>query len=270
MRDVFQQKDSSFLSVPLWEKQNPSLIVGFTTRTGGFSHSPYNTFNLGLHVDDQYDDILNNRRKLGNSLGIPLSHWVAAEQTHGTRIHIIDKHDKGKGAETLETSIKGTDGLITRESGILCTAFFADCVPLFFYDPVSGYIGIAHAGWRGTTDKIGQHMVEKYKKLGVNPKNLQAVIGPAISKEKYEVDERVVTHIDTKYRDGVTEKISHNKFLLDLHLLNQKVLCDAGINESNIKMSRHCTYTEEDMFFSHRRDQGKTGRMLGYIGFKQA
>lgn len=269
MNDIFQQKDPSFLSVPLWEKYNPSLVVGFTTRFGGYSQSPYDTFNFGLHVNDHHQDILANRNKLGESLGIPLNYWVAAEQTHGIHTHVVDKHDKGKGAHTFGTSIKDTDGLITKETGILCTAFFADCVPLYFYDPITSYIGITHAGWKGTTNKIGLKMVERLQNLGVNPENLLAVIGPSISQEEYEVDERVVNHIDEIYRENVTIKLNQNKYLLDLKRLNQEILLSSGLKESNIEMTKHCTYKEENLFFSHRRDQGTTGRMLGYIGLMQ-
>jgi len=269
MSDIFQQKDPSFLSIELWESQNNSLVAGFTTRTGGVSQSPFDTFNLGMHVNDQHQDVLANRNELGKRLRMPLSQWVAAEQIHGNQIHIVDKHDKGKGAQTFESSIKNTDGLITREPGILCTAFFADCVPLYFFDPITSYIGIAHAGWRGATNKIGARMVEQMQSLGVNPENLLVAIGPSISQKKYEVDEKVINQIDKICRKSVTIKLSDTKYLLDLKLLNKQILLDSGIKGLNIEMTKHCTYMEKDLFFSHRRDQGETGRMLGYIGLKQ-
>lgn len=270
MSEIFQQKDPTFLSIELWQSQNNSLVAGFTTRLGGVSQSPFDTFNLGMHVNDQLQDVLANRNELGKSLRMPLSQWVAAEQIHGNQIHIVDKHDKGKGAQTFDSSIKKTDGLITREPGILCTAFFADCVPLYFFDPITTYIGIAHAGWRGTTNKIGARMVEQMQNLGVNPKNILVAIGPSISQEKYEVDETVINQIDELYRESVSIKHSGTKYLLDLKLLNKQILLDSGIKELNIEMTKHCTYTKQGLFFSHRRDQGKTGRMLGYIGLKQS
>lgn len=270
MSDVFQQKDPSFLSIRLWEKHNTSLVAGFTTKNGGVSHSPFNTLNLGMHVNDCHQDVLSNRLQLSNKLDFPLKQWVAAEQVHDTHIHIVGNDDKGKGAETYETSIKDVDGLITQKTEILCTAFFADCVPLYFYDPVTSFIGIAHAGWKGTTNKIGAHMVERLQNLGVNPVNLLVVIGPSISQKRYEVDEKVIKQIDVHDREDVVIKVDTNKYLLDLKLLNKKILLEKGLKESNITTTNYCTYEEHDLFYSHRRDQGKTGRMLGYIGFRNA
>jgi len=268
MHDIFQQAHPSFLRIPSWEMINPSIVAGFTTRAGGYSDPPYDTFNVGLHVQDNYENIIKNRKKLAEILAFPLNNWIAAEQIHHANIQVIDHLDKGKGVYDYNTSIKGVDGLITNETGILCTMFFADCVPLYFYDPVTGYIGIAHAGWKGTTKKIAMKMVDELQRLGVKSSNLLALIGPSISQEKYEVDKNVINQIDKSYLEKVTIKSKENHYFLDLKQLNKEILLDSGLDDKNIKATDLCTYKEETLFFSHRRDEGKTGRMLGFIGFQ--
>lgn len=268
MSDVFQNRNSLYLEIPSWQNLNSNLLVGFSTRNDGISLAPYDTLNLGLHVDDDQEHIITNRKKLAEKLSIPLDDWVAAEQLHGTNIHVVNQSDKGKGSISINSALKDVDGLITNEKGILCTAFFADCVPLFFFDPVTSYIGIAHAGWRGTVNKMAFEMVKRFQTLGVNKSDLLVVIGPSISQQYYEVDNNVIKHIDKQFMDNAVFQSSEKKYKLDLKQLNYEFLLNAGINKKNIQKSLLCTYKEDDLFFSYRRDHGTTGRMLGFIGYQ--
>src|SRR5699024_1383841 len=202
-------------------------------------------------------------------LAFPLKTFVSGEQTHQTNIKIVGKSDQGSGAETKQTAIKQTDGLITKEEGVLCTAFFADCVPLFFYDPLTEYIGIAHAGWKGTVGGIAAKMVHKMAALGVNRANLLCVIGPCISREKYEVDDQVIARIPEEDRENAVLSKGNSRYLLDLKQFNRDILLQSGVLRNNIYITEYCTFRDEDLFFSHRRDQGETGRMLGFIGFQK-
>lgn len=265
--DILQKEGSEQLRIKKWEKQHPGLYAGFTTRNGGKSIGPYDTLNMGMHVKDTYENVIDNRTHLAKLISFPVDTWVSGQQTHQTNIHIVHAADKGKGAVDFETSIPKTDGLITNEKGVLNTAFFADCVPLFFFDPVSGYIGIAHAGWKGTVAGIGEKMVKTFIRLGVDISSLLAVIGPCITTPYYEVDEQVVSKIDLAFKEYVTERTDNNRFLFDLKKLNKEILCQAGISEMNIDVTDYCTYRHSETFFSHRRDSGKTGRMLGFIGY---
>ncbi|WP_246206599.1 peptidoglycan editing factor PgeF [Virgibacillus ihumii] len=268
MNEPFYESNNLMLSIEKWQRIKPKLAAGFTTRNGGYSSGPFESFNLGLHVPDKYDDVLANRTKLAETLSIPLEKWISGEQIHETGIYFAGESDAGKGAASYDTSLKGIDGLITREAGILCTAFYADCVPLFFFDPVTEYIGIAHAGWKGTVNRIAGQMIRRYLDVGANLKDILVVIGPSISKAQYEVDEKVIQHIDESNQEKVVEKNGNNRFLLDLKQLNAEILLQQGILRHNIDITNYCTFTDEHLFFSHRRDRGKTGRMLGYIGYK--
>ncbi|TMN23505.1 peptidoglycan editing factor PgeF [Lentibacillus cibarius] len=268
MTEPFQPLTESILTLNKWQAMSPGLKAGFTTRKEGVSADPFHSLNLGLHVSDSKRDVLTNRKKLGESIGFPLSTWVSGEQTHSTNVHTVTIEDKGKGATAYEHSLACTDGLITNVNGLLCTAFFADCVPIFFLDPVSRYIGIAHAGWKGTVNGIGENMIEAFKVVGTNTENLYVTIGPSISGEFYEVDEHVIRYIPRDFHKKVVTPKANGRFLLDLKQLNSEILLHHGVLRRNIDMTDYCTFRDESLFFSHRRDNGKTGRMLGYIGFE--
>lgn len=266
--EPFYQENELFLTLNCWKKIQPSLQVGYTTRQGGISKPPFESFNLGLHVPDNELDVICNRKLLAEKIGMPMEKWVSGEQIHGTDIGIIDESVKGKGAFSYKESLSGIDGLITNKKGILCTAFFADCVPLFFFDPNSGYIGIAHAGWKGTVNRIGEKMVKKVTELGANLETLRVAIGPCISKDVYEVDDHVIKNLTLDQKDNTAKKQRNNHYLLDLKKLNVEILLQSGVLRHNIEITNYCTFRDEEMFFSHRRDHGKTGRMLGFIGFQ--
>ncbi|TFJ94570.1 peptidoglycan editing factor PgeF [Lentibacillus salicampi] len=268
MTEPFRQLTASTLELGKWQQLRSGLKAGFTTRNGGVSAAPFATLNLGLHVPDYTEDVLANRRKLAEAVHIPMASWVSGEQIHQTNVHIVTDDDKGKGSRQYDTSLKQIDGLMTNRQGILCTAFFADCVPIYFLDPSSGYVGIAHAGWKGTVNRIGRKMVEALQSAGADPADIHVAIGPSISGDAYEVDERVVNHIPDAFFERTVTDQGSNRFLLDLKQLNVEILLQQGVLRHNIDITHYCTFRDETLFFSHRRDQGKTGRMLGYIGYE--
>ncbi|GGJ86604.1 laccase domain protein YlmD [Lentibacillus kapialis] len=267
MMEPFQKLTESTLELKKWQQMIPGLKAGFTTRNGGFSAPPFDTFNLGLHVPDLSADVISNRRKLADIVQMPLGSWVSGEQTHRTNIHTVAECDKGKGSTAYDTSLRQIDGLLTSQTGLLCTAFFADCVPIFFLDPLTGYIGIAHAGWQGTVHHIAQKMVERMQTAGADTADICVAIGPSISHDVYEVDERVINHIPQALFDKTVTVQGNNRFLLDLKQLNAEILLQQGVLRHNIDITNYCTFRDNQLFFSHRRDQGETGRMLGYIGY---
>ncbi|WP_096435491.1 peptidoglycan editing factor PgeF [Alteribacter populi] len=248
---------------------NPSITVGFSTRKGGTSISPYDSLNLGLHTADADNLVTKNREKLGESLRFPLKNWVVGEQIHSNHVRKIAERDKGGGAIDLTTAIPETDGIYTKERGILLTSMYADCVPLYFYAPDHDLIGLAHAGWKGTTGNIVQNMIDAFVKEGADKSGIYAAIGPAISKRCYEVDDRVVSEIkklSCSDMQSVIEPRQNQRYFLNLKEVNRQLLLNSGVDESHIFVSRYCTYKEEQLFYSYRRDSGKTGRMMSFIG----
>lgn len=254
-------------------KAYPWLVAGFSTREQGESTGPFSSLNVGLHVGDRLDHVLENRKKIILSQGFLVEQWVSANQVHGANLYQVTAQDRGKGYVSLETAIPGTDGLFTKEKGIFLVSFYADCVPLYFIDIRQRIIGICHAGWRGTASQIGSRLIERWQKtFGSHLADIRVLIGPAIGPCCYEVDERVINHFTQFSKEispaSVQEK-GNNKYMLDLKQINVDLLVQAGVKEEHIEVSHWCTSCHPEFFFSHRRDKGKTGRMMAFIGIKE-
>lgn len=268
--EPFFLKNEQYYLIKDWN--NSSLVAGFTTKNGGVSEGDFMTLNLGFHVKDDKNKVCANREDLANSLDFPVEHWIGAEQTHEVNIVTVSQADRGRGASSYENSFQQTDGFFTREAGILLTLCYADCVPLYFYAPNDHAIGVAHAGWKGTVKGIGGKMVEVFKRENIDPKDVFVVIGPSICENCYIVDDRVIDLVQNILED-VEEKpynlISDNQYQLNLKDLNRQLIKKSGVPEENIRVTSLCTSCDKEQFFSHRRDQGSTGRMMSFIGWKE-
>jgi YfiH family protein len=269
--EPFVLKNESFFTIENWGNQFPGLVVGMTNKNGGVSKGDYKSLNLGFHVGDHRNDVCSNREKISDSLRFPINYWVGAEQTHGINLKKISTLDRGKGSNSYENSIKDTDGFYTNEEGILLTLCFADCVPLFFIAPELKMIGIAHAGWKGTVGQIAKEMITAWKREGINPEKIFVTIGPSICEKCYIVDKHVINLVENTLED--VEILPYNllnddQYSLDLREVNRQILLKSGIPNKNILMTSLCSSCDKE-FFSHRRDQGKTGRMLTFIGWKE-
>ncbi|WP_077622095.1 peptidoglycan editing factor PgeF [Sediminibacillus massiliensis] len=269
MAEPFQTTTDSIMLIRSWVENHPGIKAGITTRNGGFSNYPFDTFNMGLHVEDEQQTVISNREKLAEILNFPLGDWVSGQQIHETNVAVVTEEDKGKGSRKMGDALSGFDGLITNQSGILCTAFFADCVPLFFFHPSSGWMGIAHAGWRGTVNRMGEKMVCEFKNQGLDISQLLVAIGPCISQTKYEVDDRILNEIPAGLTEQVVQQVGDGRGLLDLRKTNYEIFLQSGLKKENIQVTEYCTYRDDQLFFSHRRDKGSTGRMLGFIGLEK-
>ncbi|SDG95510.1 conserved hypothetical protein [Alteribacillus persepolensis] len=272
-KDPFAKEHDSILSVQSEPfQQNPLLVSGMTTRNGGVGRHPYETLNTAFHVGEDIDTVIENRQRIARELNFPLSSWVALEQVHGSDIVKAASTDKGKGSVSRDTALSKADGFYTNDKGVLLVSFYADCVPLLFYAPKAGYIGLAHAGWKGTALNIGGKFVETWKKEEhIDAEDIYVVIGPSISEAAYEVDNKVITQMKAAlpaqqqtpwYTKG------NGKYQLNMKQMNRYLLESAGISPDHIFISSYCTYTNDAYFFSHRRDGQKTGRMMTFIGFR--
>ncbi len=264
------QKQNNLTIKPFGQLEN-SPVVGFSTRKSGYSLNPYASLNLGLHVDDECDKVIENRKKLANDIEFPLDRWVFSEQVHGNKIKKVKEADCGSGTLHMNDAIKGTDGMYTTEKNILLASLYADCVPLYFFSPIYSAVGLAHAGWKGTVAKIGPNMIRIWSgNENIPLQSIYVAIGPSISQQNYEVDHYVIDKVNdviTNSNDLSYKEIGNNKYLLDLKQLNKQLLIEAGIREDHIFVSNLCTFNESELFFSYRR-QERTGRMMSFIGMK--
>jgi YfiH family protein len=270
--EPFVLKTKEYFTIEAWEKKWPDLVIGFTTKNGGVSQQDYSSFNFGFHVGDLVESVCHNKQKLSSIIEFPIENWVAAEQTHGINIKRIEKEVSGSGSYQYDDSIPDTDGFFTTDKGILLTLCYADCVPIYFIDKATKRIGIAHAGWKGSVNGIAKKMILNWVSEGSNPKDILVAIGPSICEKCYIVDDYVIDFVQ-KILEDVEKKpynlIDKGQYHLNLKQLNKLLLIQAGINESNIFVTEYCSSCHEKEFFSHRRDNGKTGRMMSFIGWKE-
>ncbi len=252
-----------YLTLPKWQAEG--IDLGFSTRVGGVSQFPYDTFNLGFHVGDDPTAVLENRRLWLDQWKVPWSKAIVGEQVHGTNVLWVGEEDGGRGIRELETAIPAVDGLMT-QSTIGLMSFFADCVPLFFYFPDIQVIGISHAGWKGTAHKIGHKVLECVEKAGGLTKNAWVAIGPSIGPCCYLVDERVAAQFRANFSETpFLTKQEDGHYLLDLWEANKTTLLGKGVLPENIDVVATCTADNPEWFYSHRRDGACTGRMAGWI-----
>ncbi|WP_110929342.1 peptidoglycan editing factor PgeF [Bacillus massiliglaciei] len=272
MKEPFILSKDQFLLIEDWTAEDPRLTAGFTTKNGGIGKTPYFSLNTGFHVGDLEEDVRGNRQILAKELDFPIENWTGAEQTHDIRIVKVKSADSGKGASDYTSGFLATDGLYTSDRNVLLTLCFADCVPLFFYAPKHVMVGTAHAGWKGTVSDIAGEMIRRWNEEGIASEDIFAAIGPSICRNCYIVDDRVMSRVQKLLEDSDEKPynlISHGQFQLDLKMMNQMLIEKAGVPKDQIQISSLCTSCHQDLFFSHRRDKGKTGRMLGFIGWKE-
>ncbi len=238
---------------------------------GGVSISPYETLNLAFHVGDDPKKVVENRQRFLNALGLRLQDLTAGEQIHSDQIRIIKSEECGRGALEYDTAFLGTDGFISNEKCVVLSSYYADCVPLFIYDPVNKVVGLAHAGWKGTLKRIGAHTIEKMgKSFGTNAKDCLVGIGPSIGPCCYEVDEHVIEPLKAEFSEWqeLAIKKENERWKLNLWQTNQRVFLSAGVRPENIEISGLCTSCHTELFFSYRKENGKTGRMDSIISLK--
>lgn len=259
----------AFLTVPSWQARGVQVV--FTTRQGGCSADPYQSLNLGLHVGDDAERVIINRQRLLNLFGRGLDQMVSCQQVHGDSVGVVEKKDRGMGALSDGTAIKGWDAMVTAEPDLVLTTFYADCIPLFFFDPFKRVIAVAHSGWKGTYLRIAEKTVlAMVDKMGCNPAQIEAFIGPGIRPCCY----RIQPDLADKVRDGFNDFSDiiyedEQGCSWDLKATNEQILIATGLFKENIISCPLCTACAKEHFFSYRRDQGITGRMGAAIALKR-
>ena len=255
---------------PLFQREI-GLQHGFSTRKGGVSKEHLASLNLSFSVEDAKENVLENFRRSGERFGKTPEDFVLSKQSHETKVLKVGTKDRGKGI-TKDRDYEGIDALITDEKGIILSCFSADCVPILFYDPIHKAVGACHSGWRGTKGKILQNVVEEMRKhFSSNPAEILVAIGPSICKEQYVVSEDLALSFLEDYPDlgedtaSPIQRISKDKFQLDLWDLNRRIALDCGIKEEHISISGYCTMENPELFFSHRYSQGKRGLQGAFI-----
>lgn len=229
---------------------------GFSTRLGGVSENEFSSMNLSYERGDKKEAVDENYRRICKAMGIDTKQLVFSNQVHETKVVAV---------ETPGRYLKGVDGMVTNTPGLVLTTSYADCVPLFFADPVTKSIGLSHSGWRGTQGEIGRITVETMEReFSARPENMVAVIGPSICSSCYEVSKDVAECFPPETR-WKKEDALEEKYQLDLWKANELVLKKAGLKAENIIISGLCTCCNAELLFSHRASQGKRGNLNGFL-----
>lgn len=245
---------------------NLTLPHGFTTRFGGVSQGVYAApdGSGGLNMDgraiggaqDDPQHVAENRRRAVSALGFAPPDLALLWQIHGADV-VQAQPDR-----TQPDLIQTADAQVSDCPGRLLGILTADCLPILLEDPEAGVIGAAHAGWRGTLERVAERTVAAMQRLGARPEHIRAAVGPGISAACYPVGADVAGQFAAA---GLGAHVRERQ--LDLAGANQQVLLDAGVLDAHLWLSGRCTFEPE--FYSHRRDAGRTGRMLALIGLRR-
>lgn len=241
--------ESDLFIQPDWPAPKNVKAVS-TTRVGGVSEGVWNSLNLGDHVNDNPLHVAENRKRLAQALALPNEPlWL--KQVHGIDV---------AGEDVLEQGFCA-DARISKIANQVCVVMTADCLPALICDRRGKQVAAVHAGWRGLVSGILEQTVSQFE---AEPDELLVWLGPAIGSKAFEVGEEVrdafVAHQEDAYQAFVSNRSGH--YLANIYMLAKQRLNRAGVDA--IYGGDHCTYTEEERFFSYRRD-GETGRMASLI-----
>ncbi len=242
----------------------PGLVAGFSTRNGGVSRPPYNSLNLGLNTEDALAHVEGNRSTFARSFGLPPHQLLTVKQVHGNDLLLIDEANPDL-THFLKVEV---DAIITNQPGIMIGVLVADCFPVLIWSADGRVAAAVHVGWRGAANGIlGKVVTSIGRNFACPPEQLFAAIGPGIGAHKYEVDRPV----RDAFRNGsgfwreIATEVSLGHWQLDLALSCRLQLEQAGLAAKKIETARQCTCCHPELLFSYRRDQGLTGRQLGFV-----
>lgn len=256
-----------YLVFPLLE-QTEVAVHGFSTRLGGVSKGHCATMNLSTHRGDAPEAVAENRRRIARAIGVDENRMVYTNQTHTTNVVRVRESDIGRG-------FPETDGMVTNEPGICLVTFYADCVPLYFVDPVRKAIGLSHSGWRGTVGKMANVTVRRMEEeFGSRPEDIYAAVGPSICQDCYEVSEDVIEKFKESYEPSCYPELfyrkENGKYQLNLWKANERNLLEAGIRPEHMAVTNLCTCCNPEVLFSHRVNGWERGNLSAFLALKPA
>lgn len=291
-----------YFTFPSLEAQS-DVIHGFSSRIGGVSEREFAQMNLSFSRGDEEARVQENYSRIAAAIGFEKEKIVCSVQTHTTNVREVTDADCGKGVLTKQ-DYTDVDGLMTDVRGIVLATFYADCVPLYFVDPVHRAVGLAHSGWRGTVNDIAGEMIRKmHARYGTDPAELYTAIGPSICQDCYEVSEDVIDQFRAAYPQELWPEIfceqtiyrsvkeqrersdaqnaeakiqaadaaagSELKFQLNLWEACRQNLLRAGVRPERIEITDLCTCCNPELLFSHRASHGKRGNLAAFLGIRE-
>lgn len=238
---------------------------GFTTRFGGVSQGIYASLNLGEDRGDEPEAVRENYRRLKAALGI--EKLCFTKQVHQSLVRRVTSADA---REPFDPPAPPCDGLVTDEPGLALIIFTADCIPILLCDSARGVVAAAHAGWRGTVADIAGEAVRAMARLGCDPGDIRAAIGPGISRCCFEtgpeVPEAVTSVLGKEGRAFIDGPGGDGtRYFVDLKGVNRALLIRSGLSPENIDVSEECTMCRPEKYWSHRATRGRRGVQAAVI-----
>lgn len=262
-----KQGDLLYYSFPAFDRV-PFVRHGFSTRLGGISEGVFSSMNLSFTRGDDETAVRENFDRFCAAIGVDSERVVVSAQTHTVNVRNVTAADCGRGI-TRERGYTDVDGLITDEPNVVLCTQYADCVPLFFVDPVRRVVATSHAGWRGTAGGIAAVTVERMvSDYGCRREDILAAIGPSIGPCCFEVDTPVYTEFAKLpfFDETCYAPKGGDKCHIDLWEVNRRWLQNAGVKADNITSTDLCTRCRPDVFWSHRATGGVRGSLAAFIG----
>lgn len=269
---VREREGVTFLTYPAFEKLT-GFVHGFSTRLGGVSEGVYSSMNLSFTRGDKEETVRENYRRISSALGFEPKDIVTSDQTHTANVRVITEKDRGNGI-TRPRPYTDVDGMVTNVPGLVLATFYADCVPLYFIDPVHRAVGLSHSGWRGTAAGIGLATVKSMQEnYGSRPEDIYGAIGPSICQDCYEVSRDVILEFQKSFSEEIWPCLfyekENGKYQLNLWEANRQIFLGAGILPEHISMPGICTCCNPEFLFSHRASMGKRGNLAAFLGIKK-
>lgn len=254
---MLRRTDNGLITYHFEKLAGQAVIQAVFTRLGGVSQGPYSTLNVGRSVGDDLDAVAENLARIYRSLGLAADQVVTAYQVHSNRVAVVSTTDRGQ-------LLPNTDGLVTDSPELVLLLRFADCQSILLYDPVRHALGLAHAGWRGVAQGMARRAVEAMQAaFGTQPADLLVGLGPAIGPCCYTVGDDVAAAMGYALPDwqaAMQADPSGQGWRLDLSAANSQQLVAAGVAIEHVEQAGLCTACHRAEFFSHRGDNGLTGR----------
>lgn len=257
---------------------------GITDRTGGVSQGVYASMNTSFFGDDERECVFENIKRSLDAIGCDAKTIVATQQIHSNHIVTIDLGTDFQDFHKIETAqtalndyalyvVPECDGLITHRADVVLMTFYADCVPLLFFDSKKNIAASVHSGWKGTSNKMCKTAIDTLVFQGCDVKDIRVGIGQSAGVCCYEVDTPVIdlfskTFTQSEISQFVFDKEEEGKYAIDLKKANQMLCLASGILEENIEIIDECTLCNSELYFSHRRTGYPRGSMSAFIQIK--
>lgn len=245
-------------------------LHAFSTRLGGCSAGPLASLNTAFHNGDSADNVLENRRRFFSLFGLDYRLTVSTVQVHGSAVAEVGPQQMGEGA-LPGSAVQRADAMVTTTPGVIMAAYAADCQLIFFLSRRKPLAALVHAGRQGALGRIAAHTVRYLvDRHGVDPGRLLAALAPVICRRCYSIDRETAGEFRAAgwENEACLAPAGDDLFALDLEAVNVAQLRQTGIRAENITTSNLCTSCRPDLFYSYRRDRGRTGRMLGFLALR--